>query len=629
MLFAITSILLCYYLNASIKAGGIFAVLFLFSGSISLREKRIKIGSGVLWFIGWIFFGYCTLFLSQLLQNESVFRLPYLQVFLGLICCLVPALIFYFITLKPAISSVMGSALLLLLSTANYYVYSFRGSELCPADLLTIGTALNVVDKYSFSLPGNILYAWILFGIIGFLATGLPSLDSNNKSKSRVATLFVTLTLCVVFFGISPQITVQHFLHGGSYWNGYLLNFTLQIKEAIVHKPDTYSKDNVQRIAQNYMYDSVTNDERHPDIIVIMDEAYSDLGIIGDGLQTNVSVSPFISSLRENTTYGYTLSSVYGGGTPNSEYEFLTGNSLLFVNGIVYQQYLRQPSYSLVSVLKNCGYHCIAMHPYLENGWRRNVVWPNLLFDECLFLNDFPQQELVRGLVSDQEMFEVMLETYHSREINADEPLFLFGVTMQNHSAYDYSGEDFTTTVRLEGYDTQYPEIEQYLSLIHETDRAVEYLLTELEESDRDIVVVFYGDHQPAVSNHFLQEIHGGALETLDEQQLLQMVPFFIWTNYESESKKVELTSLNYLSNYLFEKAGLALPAYNLFLQDEEQIVPAMNSYGYYSSSKGEFQTYAAAEGQEKEWLDQYWLLEYNSLFDVDNLNLHMFPLAQ
>jgi phosphoglycerol transferase MdoB-like AlkP superfamily enzyme len=66
----------------------------------------------------------------------------------------------------------------------------------------------------------------------------------------------------------------------------------------------------------------------------------------------------------------------------------------------------------MASVLKDRGYSCIAMHPYLANGWKRNSVWPNLCFDRCMFMDDFPQKNLIRGLVSDREMFEVLLDTY-------------------------------------------------------------------------------------------------------------------------------------------------------------------------------------------------------------------------
>ena len=46
------------------------------------------------------------------------------------------------------------------------------------------------------------------------------------------------------------------------------------------------------------------------------------------GSSTEEDGMPFIHSLEENTVKGSLLVSVAGGGTANTEYEFLTGNSL-------------------------------------------------------------------------------------------------------------------------------------------------------------------------------------------------------------------------------------------------------------------------------------------------------------
>jgi len=619
----------CVITRCSLKAALIFAVLFFVCGIVDFREVEIQ-KARAFWILIWLcVLAYMTLVLSQLIQNESAVSLPMRQQILGFLCCLIPALLIGGITLRFKMIGSAVSLLLLLLSTANYYVYQFRGSELHPSDLTTIGTAINVIDRYTITVPSFVLYSWILFALILFASTALPDYRIKNRKKARVQFLLIAISLIFYFAYSSRFIPVPHFTHGGSYFNGFLLNFTLQINETIIHKPNDYSAQTIRELGEEYVSETENERERNPDIFVIMDEAYSDLGVAGDGLQTNIPVTPFIDSLKVNTTHGYTLSSIYGGGTPNSEYEFLTGNSLLFLNGIVYQQFLRQPSYSLVSELKDRGYKCTAMHPYIETGWRRNAVWPNLMFDECCFLDSFPQQDLVRGLVSDQEMFEFMLDKYNTQLAADDHPVFLFGVTMQNHSPYDYSGDDFQNTIELEGYAGEYSEVEQYLSLIHETDLAIQYLLTELDKVDRDVIVVFYGDHQPAANENFLEEVHGGSFDSLDEKQLLQMVPFFVWTNYESETEEVQLTSLNYLSNILFEKADMDMPPYNLFLEEMEQEIPAMNSSGYYSKTAGQFVELSDADGTEKEWLDKYWMLEYNSLCDVRNLDPVMFPLEE
>ena len=55
---------------------------------------------------------------------------------------------------------------------------------------------------------------------------------------------------------------------------------------------------------------------------------------------------------------------------------------------------------------------------------------------------------------------------------------------------------------------------------------------------------------------------------------------FFIWTNYETDAQTVDVTSLNYLSTLTLERANIDLPAYNRFLAELMEKIPAINSRG-------------------------------------------------
>ena len=88
----------------------------------------------------------------------------------------------------------------------------------------------------------------------------------------------------------------------------------------------------------------------------------------------------------------------------------------------------------------------------------------------------------------------------------------------------------------------------------------------------------------------------------------------------------VDVTSLDYLSTMALERAGIELPAYNQFLADMQEVVPAINSRGYYSKSKGCYLHIDEAEGEEKEWIEKYHMLQYNSMFDKKNRSSFFFP---
>lgn len=436
------------------------------------------------------------------------------------------------------------------------------------------------------------------------------------------------LTGAMCTFAYATNLKTYHWQREGAIFNGYILDFVSKLKEAHVTEPDGYDPESIAALSERYAQDAENEQPKAdpPHIIVIMDEAFSDLSVLGE-ITTNEEVMPFFSSLKDRAVTGYALASVYGGNTANSEYEFLTGNSMAWMspNVVPYQQYMRSATYSMVSYLKtNYDYRCIALHPYLSSGWNRPTAYAHLGFDESLFIEDFPQKQYIRDYVSDREMFEKIVELYETRR---EEPLFLFGVSMQNHGGYGDSEVSEIQPISLLGYDGSYPGTEQYLSLIHETDRALAYLISYFESVEDDVVIVFFGDHQPKLGEDFYREVCETDADTLDAQQERYKVPFFVWTNYEADGERVACTSLNYLSSYVYKAAGLALPPYQRFLTEMEEHIPSINANGFYSLASRCYLPFDMASEDERVWLQWYEQLQYNSTFDAEHRDRKLFPV--
>lgn len=610
-----------------LKAGLIFGVLFAFLSIIHIKTND-KLTKFFNIFIG-IASSIVTVYLTQLLLNESMLALGFGKVVLSSSICGIFILSIFSITLNSRISIVCGMLLSMIWTSVNYFVYMFRGSMLIPADFFSLETALNVVGEYQFEVDNPFLYAWTLLLVFIFGYFGIGNYKSENIIKNRVFAvgLLISLVLCVAF--TTRYLTPLHFMRSGSVENGYMLNFVLQLRETFVKKPINYDVKNINDIDDKFNKDNNIEKNEYPDIFIIMDESFADLSVLGNKLFTNQEVIPFYNSLEENVIKGYALSSVIGGGTPNSEYEFLSGNTMAFLpqGSIVYQQYINNNAYSMISYLSNLGYYCSATHPYLSNGWERTLVYQKLGFDEVSFLESYPQKDLLRTYVSDREMFEQIINLYKERAQKSEVSQLIFGVTMQNHGGYDYNEADFKNEILLNGYSNKYSDAEQYLTLIHETDEALGYLVEKLSELERPVVLVFFGDHLPSLNMNFYEEIHGGKFGSLDEQMLRYKIPFLIWSNYDIDEKYMECTSLNYLSTYLYKTAGIPLPEYNKFLTEVEKEIPAINSQGYYSYTEQSFLPIKEAEKDEKAILNLYNQLEYNCLFDEKNRNNNLFPI--
>lgn len=550
--------------------------------------------------------------------------------------------LFYVITAHWRRSVILGSGTLLILNAVNYFVYMHRGKELVLIDVLSVRTAANVIDQYDFKLPGLLIVTLGLWIACLFAQAAMPAVLEKPRKipHGRWKALGALVVSVLVLFTSSINIDVHTWDRKGTNQNGFLLNFFLSARTFAVDKPDGYSPEQVEKMIASYTAENeqqdavetfagapqlppgkapvaVAEEKKHPNIIVIMNESFADFNIFAKKPVTNMPVTPFIDSLEENTVKGYALSSVFGGNTANSEFEFLTGHSLAFLpsDSVAYQQYISEEIYSMAWLMQDLGYATYATHPYYASGWSREVVYPMLGIEEFTFLEDYPTDTpVLREYVEDEAMFRHVLDKLENKE--EGKPLFVMSITMQNHGGYLYEGDNYVQTIQLLETEDEYPKAEQYLSVIHETDKAVEFLLTELENYPEDTIVLFFGDHFPKVETEFYEELNGDSFDTLENRMLQYQIPFFIWANYDIPEKTVDCTSISYLGRYLLENAGLELPAYYSMLKDIEQLIPAINAYGYYSKAQGRFIPVDEAADAEKNMLLLYESIQYNNLHD-------------
>lgn len=604
----------------NLKDGILFFVLFLIAAFLRISEKNPVVDfclSG-----GW---GCVCIIVNCVISNRMAmdggyfFYLSRYCMALNILCVAVVYGFCLVITGRIKLSVIIASAALALLSTANGFVLPFRGTELTPMDFLSIRTAMNVAGQYDFVIREGMAYGWFLWSWSLLMLGVFPAVQERPFRKAlRILALVATLICGEVTATRAKNMETFTWYAEGTLINGYFLNFTGLLMDSFARAPESYSESSIEELETEYVRGGGTLGEELPNIIVVMNEAYADFRVIGEALSTNIEVTPFMDSLTENTIRGYALTSVFGGTTANSEFECLTGLSMvnLPTGAVPYQLYLKRETFSLAQLLKSYGYQAMTTHPYYSSGWNRLEAYPNLGFSSSTFLENYPQQELIRGFVSDREMYSYVIERM---EAQGEDPTFLFAISMQNHGEYTYTGKNYTQTVSLEGYDGSYPMAEQYLTLLRESDDAAREFFTALEDCPRKTVVLFFGDHFPQVEEDFFLELHGGSFDTLSEQMLQYTVPFFVWANYDIPEQTVACTSLNYLSRYLLEAAGLPLSPLHSFLKDMEQIIPAVNARGYYSVEQGTYIETEKAQGEESLWLQKYAWLQYNSLFDTKN----------
>ena len=513
---------------------------------------------------------------------------------------------------------------------ANYFVLNFRSVPIQPWDLLSIGTAASVAGNYDYTLDRQALLVVLGFLFLLILEFFCRFTLKKGTWKLRLP-MAATLVVMLGAFGLmfhSDEIVEQKLrLYNKlftpttiSYKNGTALAFVMELRYLSVDKPAGYNADTAAQELAALEEESMSEpamagsggEGQLPNIIVIMDEAFSDPAILGD-FTVNQDYMPFVHSLldgAENTVSGWLNVSVLGGNTANTEFEYLTGNTMAFLpqGSIPYQQYIKGETPSLASHLAGLGYQTVAMHPYNASGWDRDTVYPAMGFSEMYFLPDFDNTAKVRNYVSDQSDFEKIVEIYENK---GDNPLFLFNVTMQNHSSYTESFDNFDPQIEVEGGSQT---LNNYLSLLSLSDAALGELISYFEEQEEDTIIVFFGDHQ--TTNSVIEPIlkqNGKSSSTLTEEEQADRykVPFFIWANFDIEEETGVETSVNYLGAKTLLAAGVPMDGYFTYLSVFSETVPVISA-NHVTLADG---TFTNADDQS-ELLSDYKGYQYYRLFD-------------
>lgn len=538
---------------------------------------------------------------------------------------------------------------------ANHYVIMFKGQPVVPADLFALSTAASVSSGYSYLLDARLLECIVVLAGYCTLLAFAPKVRLTVRRAALNATAALVLAGGFGIWIASCSLeeaygcTVDVWGVKESYAEqGTALCFLKRAQDLSPARPEGYGAQAADEILAGHASASAPAqegaDRELPSVVAIMNETFADLSRYPGLAGTEARPAAYYDIAASALDAGEAYVSALGGGTCNSEFEFLTGSSMGHLGGGVYPYVLYDldGTESLVSYLSALGYGTHAIHPAEAENWRRDRVYAQLGFDEFSDISAFEGADTLRGLATDRATYDRVLDLLEGES----GPQFVFDVTIQNHGGYDTGGigEEMSVSVPLaDGSESS--ELDEYASCIRQADRDLAYLTERMDALDRPVVLCFFGDHQPGFSDWLFEATHDGAAADeigLDAVQERYTVPYMIWANKralengaapltaasagedpaESDEDPAraasapygQRTSLNYLGARLAAAAGLPLTSYQSFLLETSERIPAINLNGFLTAD-GSWHWFGERTDAD-DALDAYAIVQYGNLFE-------------
>ena len=547
------------------------------------------------------------------------------------------ALLFLALTLltrRPAVPAGIMGVILATGGISNYLKLSYRDEPVVPSDLFILRDAATIGTEMRPAITREM----VVFALAVILVTvaltfvRLPWPKGGRGWALRALSGGMAL-VCACLFTVreiwhEPSMRARglgYFSTGlaDEYYKGtFVPIFLHMLGDMKIDPPAGYRKTSVEQLAGEMAAQAGERDSQAtPDILVVMSESWFDLERVIPGEYSQDLTANFDRLSREGVS-GYFLSEGYTGGTANIEFSALTGfcTDLLPQGSTAYSEYMHEDFASYPLYLKQQGYTNVAIHPYLRSFYDREDAYADMGFDAFYDMEDFADPTYAGDYISEKSTIDKLIDTYKEEIAKTDGGVFIHTVTIQNHVSYtgEIYPDGYRVTAKVPGLNKEETALlETVATNMRDIDRALGRLTDYLETVDRDVIVLFFGDHQTGVADDDTINVNEKAASYLglpDQERMVEKykVPFLIWSNHDKKDAVTEpLTTAYMLLPMLGAYYDAPQPAWMSWLHSTLPECRGL-ARGYAIAPDG---SVGLPEGQINELLKQYWTVQYDLMF--------------
>ena len=566
---------------------------------VSLNSSRVELSNPLIGFWGFIS--------AMWTQRRFVLVLNMLAV--GLVY-----LALAYLTNRFWAASGLILAICAVIAVIERFKVRARYEAVLPSDLdflhADAANLLTFLPARSLLMIGLGVLALVILGVLCWLVTrmdarrGRPVATGNKPLGAGLRTVGVLVPILVVALFMStvgtygsPAYRFSQFMGDiPSMWdsvydaqrNGVFVSFSRQLRPKVMDQPAGYSRATMQSLARRYQLsaDRINRDRKsymnESSLVYILSESFSDPTRV-PGVALNQDPMPHIRSIKEGTTSGLMLSSGYGGGTANLEFQAMTGLSMANFDPSLtspYQQVIPHLSWiPTVNQAWGSPSRSLAFHPYESSMYSRAENYKKFGFSHFYSLtgpDQIAHQDRIdrSQYVGDRSAYDSALEQMGDDKGNQ----FVEVITMQNHMPYNdwYDDNNFSVSSsdpNMPLGDDEMQSIRTYAKGVSLTDQATADFLNSLDSQSKPVTVVFYGDHLPG--------IYGTASWDEHNSLALHLTDYFIWSNKASDSSGAQVSNSAYSSPNFFqaqaaEHMGAKVSPFTAFLTELHEKISAI-----------------------------------------------------
>lgn len=506
---------------------------------------------------------------------------------------LIASLIFYGLMLlfkKGWIAAAIQSFIYMALSITELFKFNTNGNHLIMTDMKLV-KSVKSLTSFAYIKITPVLIAYVLIVLIYLGAVFWFNPKMKLKITRRIVPALACIGACVSvvtipaiskpvysLFDLDTTAADNTFKLNEKFENNSFLAFFCQTaSENLANRltePENYSDDTVAAM-MNVNIDDAENtsfENKKPNVIMIMSEAYADFRRFEDQLDLNIGDTyDGFDSVADQGYKGTAIVPTYASWTVRTEFELNFGLPVRSLNDPNMPQRLlldrAQPT--IASYYKSWGYSTAYVHPFMGSFYSRQRVYANFGFDKLIFDEDFTVPINYYGTyIDDQTVFNQIEKLINE----TDEPLFLHTTTMQNHQPYD-QGEN--------------PEDEMgnYFQWISKTGTDFEAFINNLSDIDEPTIVFMIGDHYPSLKGE--NSVYDQLGMNGDNCSVLYEQPYILWSNYELDYSTIpeEKLSAFYMPYVIMDLIGAPKDSFIQAMDNKMDTLPIYSTN--YDSSVG------------------------------------------